>query len=275
MVELICIDVDGTLVGSTGTVAPEVWRAAERVRARGIRLAICSGRPAFGSTREYAECLDAGGWHVFQNGASVVHLPSGASRSEPLPIDTVAMLVERARRLGRLLELYTDGAYAVESDSDRARRHAALLGVPFQPRPFDSLGAPIVRAQWLIPPDELEVLAAEPHPGLNVSPSSSPVMPDTVFVNLTLAGVDKARAVRVVAREYGIPLERVMVVGDGHNDAAAMRAVGYAVAMANADDAARQAARIHVGHVDAGGLIEALELALRPTAAGTASPGRR
>lgn len=274
MVELICIDVDGTLVGSSGTVLPAIWPAAARARARGIRLSICSGRPAFGSTRHYAECLDADGWHVFQNGASVVHLPTGRSRSAPLPAGTIAELVERSRRLGRTLELYTDDAYAVETDDERARRHAGLLGLPFAPRPFDALRGPIVRAQWLIPSDELDDLAAEPHPGLNVSPSTSPVMPDTTFVNLTVAGVDKAHAVAVVAREYGIGLDRVMVVGDGHNDAAAMRAVGYPVAMANADDAAREAGRIHVGHVDEGGLVEALELAVRSPAPppGAAAP---
>ena len=262
MVRLICIDVDGTLVGSSGTVLPEVWDAAARAREAGIRLAICSGRPAFGATREYAACLDAEGWHVFQNGASVVHLPSGESRSTPLPPETVAMLVTRARRRGRVLELYTDAEYAVESDSDRARRHADLLGVPFERRAFASLHATIVRGQWLVAPDELDAVMAEEHAGLNVSPSTSPVMPDTVFVNLTKAGVDKAHAVRAVAAAYGFELAEVMVVGDGHNDATAMTAVGYAVAMANADAAAKAAARIHVGHVDENGLVEAIELAV-------------
>src|SRR5690349_10752984 len=111
MVRLICIDVDGTLVGSSGGVLPEVWEAAARARDAGIRLAICSGRPAFGATRDYAAGLDADGWHVFQNGASVVHLPSGESRSTPLAPETVVMLVARSRKRQRLLELYTDTEY--------------------------------------------------------------------------------------------------------------------------------------------------------------------
>ena len=60
------------------------WEAAARARARGIRLALCTGRPAFGLARGFAERLDGGGWHVFQNGASVVRLPGVAS---PLPAD--------------------------------------------------------------------------------------------------------------------------------------------------------------------------------------------
>ena len=121
MIELICIDVDGTLVGSTGEVASASWEAVARTRAAGVRLAICTGRPAFGLTRGYAERLDDDGWHVFQNGASVVRLPSGATRSRGLPATAVESLVARARETGRALELYSDTEYAVETDTVRTR----------------------------------------------------------------------------------------------------------------------------------------------------------
>ena len=80
MLPLIFIDVDGTLVGTENRVLPEVWAAAARARAAGVKLVLCSGRPEFGRARAYAERLDAEGWHVFQNGSSVVNLASGASR---------------------------------------------------------------------------------------------------------------------------------------------------------------------------------------------------
>ena len=260
-VDLVCIDVDGTLVGASGEVTPDVWAATRRAREHGLRLAICSGRPAFGTTRGWAECLDPDGWHIFQNGASVVHLPAGESRSRPMDDGIVRRLVARARETARVLELYADGEYAVERDDERARRHASLLGVPFEPRPFESLGGPVVRAQWLVARGEEPAVLAEPHAGLTVSPSLSPLMPETLFVNLTPAGVDKGSAVRTVAAAYGVPLARVMFVGDGANDAAAMRIVGHPVAMANAEPEVRALARHAVPHVDEEGLIDALELA--------------
>ena len=261
-IRLVCIDVDGTLVGAAGTVHPEVWRAADRARRAGIRLAICSGRPALGVARAFAERLDPDGWHSFQNGASVVHVASGRSRSAHMTPETVAMLVRRARATGRILELYTDAAYAVESTAAWAREHAGILGVPFAPRPFESLAGPVVRAQWLLTHTEGEAVAAEPHPGLEIIPSATPMMPDTSFVNLTPAGVDKSTAVRAMAAEYGVSLAEVMFVGDGRNDASAMRIVGCPVAMANAEPEAVAAARRSVGHVDEGGLASALALAL-------------
>jgi hydroxymethylpyrimidine pyrophosphatase-like HAD family hydrolase len=172
------------------------------------------------------------------------------------------MLAGRARAAGRLLELYSDDSYAFVGESERSREHAALLGVPFAPRTVESLNGPIVRALWLVPHEDVEAVLAEPHPGLETSRSTSPMMPDTCFINMTREGVDKGSAVRAMAVEYGITLEEVMYVGDGHNDAAAMRLVGCPVAMGNADVEAKAAAVRSVAHVDHGGLVEALELAI-------------
>jgi hydroxymethylpyrimidine pyrophosphatase-like HAD family hydrolase len=120
----------------------------------------------------------------------------------------------------------------------------------------------VVRGQWLVSHAEAKVVMAEPHDGLNLSHSLSPLMADTSFINITAAGVDKALAVRAVAAEYQIPLEQVMMVGDGANDVTAMQAVGFAVAMGNAEAGAKAVARYEVSHVDRGGLAEALALAL-------------
>src|SRR3954453_17114892 len=108
MIGLVGIDVDGTLVGKSGEVASRVGQAVKLARAKGIRLALCSGRPAFGRAVEYARRLDARGWPAFQNGASVVNLRTGQSRSVPLPPEAVTTFIAKARADGRVLELYSD-----------------------------------------------------------------------------------------------------------------------------------------------------------------------
>jgi len=260
LIRLVGIDVDGTLVGSTGSAPAGVWRAVARARAAGIRLALCSGRPAFGVTRSYAQQMDADGWHVFQNGASVVRPVTDESCSAPLPPLTASELIRESRRTGRVLELYGDRAYVVESSSEWARQHAELLGVPFVPRPLEWLAPPIVRAQWLLSPEDAARATAPP--GTELAVSTAPAMPEVRFVGMTAAGVSKGSAMRRIAAAYHIDLSEVMYVGDSGNDLSALRIVGYPIAMGNADQAVLATAMRTVGHVDEGGLAEALELAL-------------
>ena len=297
-IRLIGIDVDGTMVGTGGFVHPRIWEAAKRAGERGIHLALCSGRPAFGLAMEYARRLEAGGWHVFQNGASIVNLattqspplgipslaPAGGSlahrsvapagdslahrsvaarsRSVPIPVPWVKTLIEQARQTRETLELYSDTTFVAESTSDWAREHAQLLGVAFVPQPFESLTQPIVRAQWLLSRARATQFTAMAHPGLEVAQSTSPLMPDTQFVGLTHEGVTKGSAMRSIAEEYGVPMADVMYVGDSGNDLSALQIVGHPVAMGNADPAVIEAAKHTVDHVDRGGLAQALEMAI-------------
>lgn len=263
MLGLIAVDVDGTLVGTGNVVRDDVWAALAQARARGVRLAVCSGRPAVGNALAYARRLDPDGWHVFQNGASIVKVDSGESLSEPFPAEKLQAMIEHARRTDRLLEIYTDTEFAITKPGELAERHATLLGVPYTPRPPESLTGTVVRVQWVVPIEQTDLVLHEDHEGLELHPAGSPVMPDTMFISVTKAGVDKGSAVRRVAQKYGLTMDRVMGVGDGGNDLTLLGAVGHPVAMGNAEEKLKAVAETVVAHVDEGGLVQAVELALR------------
>lgn len=197
---------------------------------------------------------------MFQNGASVVHLPTGESRSTPLPQQRVQELIVQAREWQRVLELYSDDTYVVESDSPWASEHAELLGLPFEAQRFETLQPPVVRAQWLLSPEDAEQVHSLAD--LEVAHSTSPLMPGVRFVGITQLGVSKGNAIREVAAAYHIDLRDVMYVGDSGNDLSALRIVGHPVAMANADPAVIAASSYTTGHVEEGGLAQALERAL-------------
>jgi Cof subfamily protein (haloacid dehalogenase superfamily) len=267
MIGLVGIDVDGTLVGKSGEVSPRVWEAAQLARTKGIRLALCSGRPAFGLALDYARKLDTVGWHAFQNGASIVHLATKESRSVALPPAAVKEFISQARASGNVLELYNDQGWVTESTTTWAEEHAKLLGVKFEPRPFESLDGAAVRAQWLLTPEQAKQFMSQPHPGLEAAQSTSPLMPDTQFVGFTREGVSKASAMRTIAEQYGVDMQDVMYVGDSGNDLSALRVVGHPVAMGNAQPAVLQAARQTVGHADEGGVAQALQIAIATASA--------
>ncbi|GAA5500986.1 putative phosphatase M6_Spy0533 [Deinococcus xinjiangensis] len=263
MLGLICIDVDGTLVGTGNTVREDVWAALADARARGVRLAICSGRPAVGNALQYAKRLDPDGWHIFQNGASIVKADTGESLSQPFPKDKLPELLALARQKDWLLEVYTDTEFGITKRGDFAERHAALLGLPYEPREPETLTGTVVRVQWVVPYADTEAVMSGPHEGLDFHPAGSPVMPDANFISVTAAGISKGSAIKRVAEGYGLDLSRVMAVGDGENDVSSLKVVGYPVAMGNAEPALKAVAKEVVAGVDEGGLREAVELALR------------
>lgn len=258
MIKLIGLDVDGTLVGSNNQVRDDVWQALADLRQQGMRLSICSGRPALGNALEYAKRLDSDGWHIFQNGASIVNIQTGESLSEPFPYAILPELLAIAERENWLLELYSDREWAVTQQGDYARRHATLLGIDYQPLQLEQLRQKAVRAQWVVPRQDLARLLSYPHHGLSLHPAGSPAMPDVMFVSLTLQGVDKGSAIKRVAKQYSLTLDEVLAVGDGENDIPALRAAGHSIAMGNAEPAVKAVASKVVTHVDEGGLLEAL-----------------
>jgi Cof subfamily protein (haloacid dehalogenase superfamily) len=256
---LICLDVDGTLVGTAGVPSRSLWAAADRARERGQRLTLCTARLAAGPTRDWAVRLDPEGWHVFHTGAARWNPATGEVRTEPLGADLVAHCASVAAAAGWVFEAYSWDDYVVDSDARLAREHAGLLGLPFVRRPLATLSDPVVRVQFVVPAGESEAAVAAAPAGTVGSTATSPLMPGAVFVSITLEGVSKAAGVAAVAADLGVGVERVMMVGDGHNDLPAIEAVGWGVAMGNAEPEVIAASRFVVGHVDDDGAADAID----------------
>lgn len=95
---LIAVDIDGTLLSSTGTVLPGTRAEFARARAAGATIALASGRPIAGLRRlAHRVRLDTSGLvYIGVNGAVSVEADTGQLLARhPLPIET-------ARRIAAL-----------------------------------------------------------------------------------------------------------------------------------------------------------------------------
>mgnify|MGYP001391932170 CR=1 FL=1 len=113
--------------------------------------------------------------------------------------------------------------------------------------------------QFVVPRSATAAALASAPPGAAASAATSPAMPGATFVSITAVGVSKAAAVGAVAADLGVSLADVMMVGDGHNDLPAIEAVGWGVAMGNAEPEVLAAARLTVADVDADSAAEAID----------------
>ena len=85
---------------------------------------------------------------------------------------------------------------------------------------------------------------------------------DGANLEVLAAGVSKGAALKLLAEAWGIPLERVIAVGDSGNDLSMFAAAGMPVAMGNGSPAARAAARRVTGSNDRDGVAQAIRALL-------------
>jgi len=264
VIPLVILDLDGTMIGSDGAVAHEVWAAVDRAREHGVKLVACTGRPGMGVAKAVAMRLGGHNPHVFQSGAHLAFPDGETLKASSLKEVAAQALVRHARELGLVLEIYTPHHLYVERKTPMSEAHARMIGVPALVRDLSEVVAnePVVRAQWVLTLEqEADALALQPE-GVTVSRATSPALRDTLFVSLTRAGVSKGSAIQDLAAHLKVPLSHAMAVGDTAGDLPMLSLVGFPVVMGNAEPELKARFPRVVGDVDAGGVIEALELAL-------------
>jgi Cof subfamily protein (haloacid dehalogenase superfamily) len=264
MLPLVILDLDGTMIGSDGQVAPEVWAAVDRVREQGVKLVACTGRPGMGVAQRVAQRLGGHTPHVFQSGAHIAFADGETLKASSLKEAAAQQLVRHAREIGLVLEVYTPHHLYVERKTQMSETHARMIGVPALVRDLSEVVAnePVVRAQWVLTPDQEEAALALRPEGVTFSRATSPALKETLFISMTRSGVSKGSAVQDVAAHLKIPLAHTMAVGDTEGDLPMLTLAGFPVVMGNAEPELKARFPRAVGDVDHGGVIEALELAL-------------
>jgi Cof subfamily protein (haloacid dehalogenase superfamily) len=265
MIPLVVVDLDGTLIGKDAQVKLCVWQAVERATDLGLKVAVCTGRPAFGLALKIAERLGPDNPHVFQGGAHIGY-PDGRTLKVTALGETAARaMIAASRKLNVVLEIYTPTNMYVERKTDLSERHAKLIGVTAIVRDLEEVVElePVIRAQWVVKPALQEKVTAAAPPGATVATATSPGLPNVAFVNVTRGGTSKASAVAYLAERLRVPLRNVMAVGDSENDIAMLEIVGYPRVMANSSAAVLERFTTVVGDVEACGAAEAIDEAVK------------
>ncbi|MFC7441925.1 Cof-type HAD-IIB family hydrolase [Laceyella putida] len=266
MVKLIAIDMDGTLLNHEGQVSTANLQAIEMAQAKGVVVAIATGRSHHGA-RKVLDEIGFGGPLIYLNG-SCTQLPSGELVEEIfLPRAKIDELMPLFKEGGTYYEFYTrDGIYRnrdgieiikkemeeiedanplihrwLESFTER-RQHRIEDRVEGR-YAEDILADPSIGIykSMVLSTDlhKLKRIRARVEAQADVAVASS----STYNFEVNHPEAQKGIAVKKLANRLDIPMEEVMVIGDNQNDLSMMRMAGISVAMGNAEDEIKEACR--------------------------------
>ncbi len=240
----VFLDIDGTFA-HLGEVPPAHIAAVRSAREAGHAVLLCTGRPRC----MVPDRLMEAGFDGFVGGAGAYVEIGGRQLSDTrFPPGLAARAVEVLDRhdVAYLLE-GTDALHGPTGVDRRLRERFArrfpdpqvirwvesdILG-PLKTAD-DLAGVPFAKITCFDSPTPIPDLAAEIGPEVAPLPSSVPGMGRSAG-EIYLVGVNKAVGMCAAADQLGIPLDRVVAVGDGANDIEMIEAAGIGVAIEGAD----------------------------------------
>jgi Cof subfamily protein (haloacid dehalogenase superfamily) len=242
MIELLALDLDGTIVGDDGVISLRNRQALAAAQARGVEVTLATGR-MFQATLPFARELRIAAPLICYQG-SMVRSPSGDPPivHRTVPLDLAHRVVEWTRERGLAVSAYVDD----ELYTDRVT-------------PDTLYDAQLSQVELHSVDDLLALLATEPTKLAIVTDGTGTdeivldlaraigdrlrvVKTHPRFVEATHPQVSKGWALAQLAHWIGVPQENVMAAGDNDNDAEMIAWAGLGVAMGNASPHAREAA---------------------------------
>lgn len=257
--KLVSIDLDGTLLTSTGEVTPRTRAALQAVRARGITLVVCTGRPLPG-IEWVTEYFGAESPMVLFNGALVLSRLGGETVFEQ---DLAELDSREIWALNSRYDLTVVFWCENKLFTNRVDRYSLKYGrisgeTPREVRDIEDYARRgIVKFVWLGDPDRVIEVRGEMDgqlPQSTVCHTSSPG-----FLEFVDRNVSKGLALATLCKHLGVEPAETIAIGDGENDLPMIQFAGCGVAVANAREHVRASADVVVPSNDEEGVVHALE----------------
>ena len=270
--DLIAFDLDGTVLNSNSVISERNYSALRKAHEQGVKLVPCTGRSLYELPIELNNLIDEFGFSVFphiitDNGAQVYDLPKKELLyTKNISRETALAILKQGRK--ELALIY--GSFGIQGATD----NRGIVWQAEEAKPFVRK----YQEMWDIPTADLEELIEwngglvkvsmnfafaddrkkcfrefSAWPGLALS-SSAPGN-----IEFMQEGISKGEALDFVSRYSGIPLERIMAIGDNLNDLEMILRAGFGVAMGNAIPELKEKASWVTAVNDEDGFAKAIE----------------
>ncbi|AJI96283.1 HAD hydrolase, IIB family protein [Yersinia ruckeri] len=263
-IELIAIDMDGTLLNGRNQITPRVKQAINAAQQKGVVVVLATGRPYIGVTK-YLRELDmenSNDYCISNNGALVQKAATGECvLQETLSFDDYLYFEALARQLGVHFHAFDyNTLYTANKDISKYTVHEVLLtGIPLKYRSISEMDSAMrfPKVMMIDEPEPLDraiaQIPAEAFDSYTIMKSSP------YFLEILNKRVDKGAGVRMLAEHLGIAQENVMTLGDQGNDYAMIEYAGLGVAMGNAIPELKEIAQYVTATNEEDGVAVAIE----------------
>ena len=244
---LFVIDLDGTLLSnsSENTISKVDQDAIKRLREEGHVVCIITGRP-WRATKKAYDMLGLDTVVGNYNGA-FIHNPTDYNfehYTSHMNLNDVMYILgdEEIKKWSTNLAIEGPGWCRVEKENpvlDKVFNFSSAasykVGIDIHKLPLRPTGV-VFDTKEGVNVIKLKDYLQRTYGDLVEFSSWSKGEGETPVFDMTLVGVNKAKALSIMARFYNIPIKNTVAIGDGYNDVPMLHTAEISVAMANATD---------------------------------------
>ena len=242
-IQLIAVDLDGTLIGKDLTIPVHNRRALQAAMKAGCWATIATGR-SFIPTVRYAHELELNAPLLLYQGALIQdHWTGRIIHRETLPLPLAREVAALAADHELVTQVHDEDGTAFTDRCNPIRPlMQTITGIPTTP--VDDLVTwlhrPPLKFLFLAQPDQVESLLQMLR--VHFDGRVEVVRSHAHIVEITAPGVSKGHGLSVLASHLGVAREATLAIGDHDNDADMLAWAGLGIAMHNASPAALAAA---------------------------------
>jgi hypothetical protein len=262
-IDLIAIDLDGTLLNSKHRLSEENEQAIKQALAHGVKVVLVTGKTHH-SAKFLIEKLGLTTPGIYNQGL-ITALPDGTVTHQALLDATLAQeIITYAESHGFDVAMYSGNDIFVRTVTDW---FADLNRKYHEPMPQgvgslqDKLATTPINKLMLLKEHHAEEVSAM-RKDLEVRLAGKARVLQPIFgdmMEILPPNTGKGAALKELLADLGIAPENALAIGDGENDIDMFQLVGLGIAMGNAWDIVKQAAQVVVGTNDEHGVAQAIE----------------
>ena len=265
-IQLVAADLDGTLLDDHKQIDPATVRAIAALPQHGVQFIIASARPPR-SVRHIYQQLALTTWQINYNGALIWDQPTQhAVFHRPLHGPLVLEMIQLARAIDPRVLITCEilDRWHTDRIDNTYTTETGRLFKPDVVAPADTYCAGDVTKLLLLgPPNVIQQI--EWPLRRQFSLKAAIIRTDANLIQIMHREVNKAVALRFIADHYGIPMERILAIGDAANDLEMIQAAGVGVAVANSPPQLLQHANWIAPSNNHQGVLAALHRYVLPT----------